>query len=284
MRQAARGIFLAVRRLRRFGCRRLWAGSSSSSIPSDPSGYAAFVAAVVHRYGPHGSFWSEHPRLSGSAIRTFDLWNEPYYDNGDNGDYDPARYAKLFKAPAIAGHRADSAAKFLIAAEMQSARDPNGNWVWWTDALYRAVPDLNKYFDGVAIHDYGSDTTSLNPIIPGQPYNNYGHVRRAENIRQQFVNHGAANKPFWITEAGWSTCTEASIDCVTQAQQAVNLATLFGYLRNGWKGWVQAVFIYRYSEGADPTTVQDGYGLTNLDGSPKPALTVFRTAAVTSSG
>jgi hypothetical protein len=99
---------------------------------------------------------------------------------------------------------------------------------------------------------------------------------------QQFINDGAVNKPFWITEAGSSTCTEAN--CVTQAQQAVNLATLFGYLRNGWKGWVQAVFIYRYSDGADPSTAQDAYGLTNLDGSPKPALSVFRTAALTGAG
>ena len=39
---------------------------------------------------------------------------------------------------------------------MQSARDSNGNWQWWTDALYQAVPDLNNYFDGVAVHPYGT--------------------------------------------------------------------------------------------------------------------------------
>jgi hypothetical protein len=165
---------------------------------------------------------------------------------------------------------------------MQSAREPNGQWVWWTDALYRAVPALNRYFDGVAIHDYGSDVTGLNPMVRGQAYNNYGHVRRAEDLHRQFLRHGASKKPFWITEAGWSTCTEASSDCVSDAQQAANLATLFGYVRDRWKSWVRAVFIYRYADGTDPTTVQEGYGLTSLNGTPKPALSVFRTAAMSS--
>ncbi|HET6866472.1 MAG TPA: hypothetical protein VFH80_11200, partial [Solirubrobacteraceae bacterium] len=80
-----------------------WAGPSENSIPSDPSGYAAYVAAVVGRYGPHGSFWTQHPDLAGYAIQTFELWNEPYYDNGNNGEYDPGRYARMVKAAALAG-------------------------------------------------------------------------------------------------------------------------------------------------------------------------------------
>jgi hypothetical protein len=278
-------MLLAARRGERIlavlGDTPAWAGPSSTAIPADPSSYAAYVAAVVNRYGPHGSFWAAHPRLIGSAIPTFEFWNEPFFDSGDNGDYDPARYANLVKAAAIAGRAADPSAKFLIAAEMQSARDANGNWVWWVEALYRAVPNLGDYFDGVAMHDYGADTTTLNPIIFGQPYNNYGHILRIQNLRQQFVDHGAASKPFWITEAGWSTCTD-STDCVSNAQQAGNLTTLFGDIHGSWKSWVQAAFIYRYGDGANPTTMQDGYGLSNLDGSPKPALAVFQREAAAS--
>jgi hypothetical protein len=158
----------------------------------------------------------------------------------------------------------------------------NGSWVWWVDALYRAIPDLNNYFDGISAHDYGSDTTNLSAIVAGQPYPNFGRVRRIEDLRQQFVDHGAANKPFWITETGWSTCTQASIDCVTPAQQAANLTTLFGYLHGAWKSWVQAAFIYTYQDGSDPTSVQGGYGLTHLDGTPKPALQIFKHQATAS--
>ena len=38
-----------------------------------------------------------------------------------------------------------------MAAEMQSAF-ARGKWRWWVDELYQAVPDLNRYFDGVSVH------------------------------------------------------------------------------------------------------------------------------------
>jgi hypothetical protein len=252
-----------------------WAGAAYNAIPSDPSAFAQFVAAVVARYGTGGSFWAENPGLSGSAVRTWEVWNEPYLSSGDDGDYDPGAYARLVKAAAIAGRAVDPNAQFLLAAEMQSAQDSSGNWQWWVDALYQAIPDLNSYFDGVAMHDYGNDTTTLNPILPGQPYGNYGHILRIEDLRQQFVDHDAADKPFWITEAGWSTCT-GNPDCVNDAEQAANLTTLFGYIHTSWSSFVQAVFIYDYGDGTDPTNTQDGYGLTNLNGTPKPALAIFQ--------
>jgi hypothetical protein len=253
-----------------------WAGANYNSIPSDPTAFAGYVAAVVGRYGAHGSFWAQNPSLQGSAIGTWELWNEPYLGSGDDGNYDPGAYARLVKAAALAGRAVDPGAKFLMAAEMQSARDAQGNWQWWVDALYQAVPDLNNYFDGVAMHDYGNDVTTLNPMVPGRAYDNYGHIMRIEDLRGQFVEHNAASKPFWITEAGWPTCSDGNSGCVTDAQQAANLQSLFDHIRNQWSSWVQAAFIYRYGDGANPTTVQDAYGLTNLDGTPKPALAVFQ--------
>jgi hypothetical protein len=262
-----------------------WAGPADNAIPSDPTAFARFVAAVIHRYGPHGSFWAQYPGLAGSAIRVVELWNEPFAASGDDGAYDPPRYARLVKAAAIAARAADPTVDILLSAEMQSGRDSNGNWQWWVDALYQAVPDLNRYFDGVAMHDYGSDTTTLNPVIPGPPYPNYGHMLRIENLRHLFVNHGAAGKPFWITEVGWPTCRQSGSVCVSQRQQAINLGRLFTDVRGMWRNWVQAVFVYRYGDGADPTTVQDAYGLTTLSGAPKPALAVFRRqAAIGSAG
>jgi exo-beta-1,3-glucanase (GH17 family) len=107
---------------------------------------------------------------------------------------------------------------------------------------------------------------------------------RIENLRREFVSHSATGKPFWITEVGWSTCTQAGMDCVSQAQQATNLTTLFDDAHGLWSNWLQAVFVYRYGDGAQPSTVQDAYGLTQLDGTPKPALTVFRSAVQAAGG
>jgi hypothetical protein len=256
-----------------------WAGPSSSAIPSDPAAFAQYVSAVVGRYGTNGSFWNQYPSLRGSAIQTWEIWNEPYYSTGDNGDYNPGNYARLVKAAVIAGRAANPNAKFLLASEMQSAQDSNGNWQWWTDALYQAVPDLNNYFDGVAVHPYGTDTTTLHTEIAGHPYNNYDSMPRIQDIHQQFINHGAANKPFWITEIGWSTCSNDP-HCVTPAQQAANLTTLFADLHGSWSSWVQAAFLYHYTDGDNPTSnIEDGYGLTTNSSTPKPALSIFQTQA-----
>jgi hypothetical protein len=252
-----------------------WAGADSSTIPSDPSTYAQFVAAFLARYGAGGSFWAANPALDGAPpIQVIELYNEPYFNTGS--DYDPAAYANVVKASYIAAKAVDPTVTVLMGAEMQSAIDASGDWQWWVDALYRAVPELNKYFDGVAMHDYGDQLTGLQPIVSGQPYPNYGNVLRIEDLRQQFISHGAGDKPFWITESGWSTCTGDS-DCVSDGQQASNYQTLFQDVNTSWSSFVQAVFVYNYQDGADdPTGIQDGYGLVDLDGSAKPALAAFQ--------
>jgi polysaccharide biosynthesis protein PslG len=249
-----------------------WAAPTAISLPADPTLFARYVAAVVGRYGPGGTFWAQHPSLKDSAITVFELWNEPYFDSGDGGAYNPGRYARTVKAAAIAGHAAAPSVRFLIEAEMEAHL--NRVWTWWVDALYRAVPDLNRYFDGVAVHDFGTDLAHLAPIVANEPYPNFGRVRRIEDLRRQFLAHRAGRKAFWITETGWSTC--AQLGCVTPSEQAANLTTLFGYLRTKWRNWVQAVFVYRYQDGTEPNSAQGGYGLVYRDGRPKPALGVFK--------
>ncbi len=260
-----------------------WAGPSWNSIPADPSAYAAYVAAVVGRYGPHGSLWKQHPGLADYAIQTYELWNEPYYDNGDDGNYDPGRYARLVKAAAIAGRQADPAAQFLLAAENQ-AQLVNSKWVWWVDALYQAVPDLNNYFDGVAVHPYGTNMTGLSFPTPGQAYNGYEQVRRVQAIHREFTQHGAADKLLWITEIGWPTCTSGSDRCTTPAGQAAHLTDVFNYARTDWRSFLQAVFVYSYddSHAEDPNNPEDDYGLAYNNGASKPALSVFRSNAASS--
>jgi polysaccharide biosynthesis protein PslG len=256
-----------------------WAGATPTTIPDDPTAFANFVAAVVARYGPQGSFWAAHPTLAKDPIEAYELWNEPYYDNGNSGDYNPGRYARLVKAAAGAGRAADPSAKFLLAAENQSAY-VNGTWVWWIDALYAAVPDLNSYFDGVAVHPYGTDLVNVTYPTPGQAYTGYDQIRRVESIHQEFASHGAAGKLLWLTEIGWPTCTNGgSVRCATPSGQANNLQTVFTDARTIWKSFVRAVFVYGFQDNnpntADP---ENDYGLVDYNGNPKPALAVFRAA------
>jgi hypothetical protein len=257
-----------------------WAGSSLDALPADPRTYAGFVTAVLHRYGVKGTFWRQYPKLRSSAISAFELWNEPYFDNGNAGRYDPGRYARMVRAGGTAAHATAPGVKVLMEADMV----PHffGVWRWWVDSLYRALPGLNRYFDGVAVHDYGHDVTHLAPIIAGKPYPNFGRVRRMEDLRRQFLHHGAASKPFWIMEMGWPTCHLHVIDCVTDAQQRANLQTVFGYLQTKWRSWVQAALVYRLQDGSDQNDVYDDYGLVRRNGTAKPARAVFAARAAAS--
>jgi len=253
-----------------------WAGPNWNTIPSDPSDYAAYVAAVVKRYGPGGSFWSAHPELSSTAApNTYELWNEPYQPGGNDNTYDPGRYARLVKAATTAGRDANPHTKYLLADEV-TGQQVGSTWVPWIDALYQAVPDLNKYFDAVAIHPYGTDVTSLK--APG-----FGQLRRTELLRSALVSHGAADKPLWITEVGWSTCSHGSL-CVSTTQQATNTTQLFHYLHTTWAPYVKAVFLYNYQDiSNDNTSSFDNYGLTTTNDTPKPALTIYKAQAALTS-
>jgi len=258
-----------------------WAAPSLWAVPANPSAFATFVAQLMRRYGVGGTFWSAHPGLKRSAITAVELLNEPYFTNGNAGHYDPARYARLVRATAIATRHVDRHVRLLLEADM-ATHQYGSNFRWWVDSLYRAMPSLNRYFDGVAMHDYGSDATTLAPIRAGQPYQNFGRTRRIEDVRAQFVRHHAANKPFWIMETGFSTCHDHSGECVSEAAQATDLRTLLGYIRGRYRRWVQAVFVYRYQDAKPAVSIIDAYGLLRSNGTPKPAMSVFKPLALAS--
>jgi hypothetical protein len=173
--------------------------------------------------------------------------------------------------------------KFLMGAEMEGEFvESKGvrNWVWWVDAMYTAVPDLNNYFDGVSVHPYGHDITHRSPAIAGQPYYGYDQMRRIELIREQFVKHGAASKPFWATEVGWPTCKHGTIRCVTPEGQRQSLNALMRYARTRWKSYLRAVFVFYFDDvGRNSANPDNDYGLTYFNHRPKLALPAFKDFA-----
>ena len=125
-------------------------------------------------------------------------------------------------------------------------------WRWWVDSLYRAVPTLNRYFDGVAMHDFGPTCATSPRSHSGEPYQNFNRMRRIEDVRRQFMGHDAADKPFWIMEMGWSTCTERNIDCVSDAAaEGRTCRPSSGTCGTLDRSWVQAVFVYRFEDCTD---------------------------------
>src|SRR5215203_2033990 len=121
------------------------------------TGWVDFIGRAVARYGPAGSFWSEHPELTRRPIRIWQVWNEPNFKYF-NAKPSPGEYGKLVKISSIALTAADPGAKVVLAglfARPKGARDPRTgkhkslNWYAsdFVSQMYKLTPGLKtKYF------------------------------------------------------------------------------------------------------------------------------------------
>jgi hypothetical protein len=150
-----------------------------ASPPRNPADYAAFVTALVQRYGPQGSLWAEHPDVRARPVRAWQLWNEPNLRGYWSQQPFAKGYVRLLKVARAALRAADPRADAILAGL------PNG----W-DALrriYRAGG--RRYFDAVAIHPY----TARADRVPR-------YVLAARRVMRRF---GDRRKPVWVTEISW---------------------------------------------------------------------------------
>jgi hypothetical protein len=246
-----------------------WAGRAWNQVPADPTAFARYAAAVARRYGPKGTFWRAHPRLRAVPVRHLELWNEPYFDYYSLGGVKPGRYARLVRATAKAVRRANRGVKIMLEADSVGSDDPRG----FTADMYRAVPDLNRWFDYVAIHPYSEGRS---PLLRNDRYG-FQHIGA---VRADFVRRGAGRKPVWITEIGWSSCAAgAAADCVDEHRQAAYLRDVFKLLNTKFT-FVQGIVVYHLTDQNGPGDDREAYfGLIRTNGTAKPAFYALRALA-----
>jgi hypothetical protein len=252
-----------------------WAEASWNVIPTNPANYAQYVAAVVARYGPNGTFWKANPSVPYRPAAYFELWNEPYWYLFNQAGTDPGVYARMVKAAGQAGKAANPDAKFLIEADL-TGYETSSKQVEWIDTMYSAVPDLNNWFDGVAVHPY-SQPRAPDVYSPGARWD----FERIKDIHQKFINHSAGDKPFWLTEIGWPTCTADASKCVSESVQASDTQQMFQILKTSdFASFVKAVFLYNYRDPSSQTAsnMENWFGLLRGDGSAKPVWSVLQHA------
>jgi exo-beta-1,3-glucanase (GH17 family) len=144
--------------------------------------------------------------------------------------------------------------------------DVNAKPVDWIGALYAADPNLNQAFDAVTVHPYGD----VDGYTPGW---NRWQFRRIEQIRASLVARGAADKPFYITEIGYSTCPAGgSAGCVSEAAQSADIVKVITAMRTTYSSFVRGAWVYGYLDaGSGAADDREGfYGLVRRDGTPKP--------------
>ncbi len=240
------------------------------STPRRDGPFGAYLAALIGRYGPHGSFWSENPAIPRMPIRAWQIWNEPnltYYWHQPFA----RSYTRLLAVAHAAIKRADPGAKVVLGALTNTA--------WRSLGQLDRIPGVGRLFDVVAVNGF----TKL-------PANVIVYLRLMRRAMDRF--HMGA-KPLLATEVSWPSAlgrVSAGFDFdTTEAGQARNISALLPMLGAqrralGLAGFYWYTWIGSEQPGAIPF---DYAGLERLTGGSviaKPALRAFTGAALALEG
>jgi hypothetical protein len=153
--------------------------------PADPTTYTAYLRALILRYGPSGTFWTDHPELPRKPVRYWQIWNEPHLNiwwntDGRSPNAWAPEYAALLKAAYPVVHTADPGAKVVLCAL--------ADYVWRHLALLNKSK-IGRYYDIAAINLFTPQAANV--------------MRGVRVFRRQMRKGGARHKPVWLTEATW---------------------------------------------------------------------------------
>jgi len=149
--------------------------------PHDPAPYADYLSALVARYGPQGSFWSENPGIPRLPIRRWQVWNEPNLDYFWSSEPFADTFVPLLRAAHDAIKRADPGAQVVLAGLA------NDSWNALS-SIYQ-VPGASSLFDAVAVHPYTAQAAGVIKIL--------------SLVRGVMNSYGDQAKPILVTELGW---------------------------------------------------------------------------------
>jgi hypothetical protein len=241
---------------------------SGLAIPQDDAPYAAYLTALVKRYGPNGTYWADNPTLPKRPIREWQIWNEPNFTF-----YWPTRpfapsYVALVKAAHAAIKQADPGAQVVLAGM------PNDAWNY-LQKIYN-VPHAAQYFDVVAVHPY--------TVIPSNV------ILFLQKMRAVMQRNGDARKPLVITEMGWNSSIghkPADDFCCqsTAARQAAKVKAVLPLLaQNRAALKLQAFYYYTWaSHGTNGGPSAGWAGIFQINGSslvPKPVYAQFKAGVL----
>jgi hypothetical protein len=155
-----------------------------ASPPANPGDYVEYLLALVYRYGPSGSFWTERPDLPVRPIREWQIWNEPELRRAwdvPSGASDawPTGYVTLLAAARDALKIADPGARVVMAGLANDS--------WNKLAQFYGVGG-GGLFDVAAFHLYSRSG--------GNTY------RAARLVRAVMRRYGDGRKPLYATEIG----------------------------------------------------------------------------------
>jgi hypothetical protein len=196
-------------------------GRRSEVATERASDYGAFVAAIVDRYGPNGTFWASRPDLDPAPIRRYELWNEPNWNGFWCPEPDPEAYALVAEAGARQIRLHDPGASVIVGglAALQDSKHEGGvlRGMAVDDFLDRAVarvPELPDLVDSIGFHPYDLDP-AMNLSLIGW-------------LRTKLEQSGFDEAKIALTEFGWRG--GVGLGALTEASRAANYTAMTGML------------------------------------------------------
>jgi hypothetical protein len=233
--------------------------------PERAAGFGDYMTALVARYGPDGSFWSEHPQVPERPLRHWQIYNEPGRST---------HYAPLLRAAYRAVKEADPGAEIVLAG----LTGTEGSAPW--DVLryqYRRGGIQSKWFDIAAMHLYTGKAENVDDGV--------------RLFRRVMKRNGDRRKPVWLTEFGIT----ASKGRTTAPRYQRTLRTtdegMASFLEDAYRSLarkhrrlrLRRAYWYTWASSYEPGSgIFDFAGLNEYsDGTlrAKPALASFRAAA-----
>ena len=237
-----------------------------ASPPSDPEQFAAFMGALARRYGPGGSFWTEHTELTAQPLRYWQIWNEPSFNTFWSDQPFADDYVALVRASRNAIKAVDPGAKIVLAGL------PNKSWNS-LEKIYKAGG--RDTFDIAAFHPFTAKVDGVRTIL--------------QRDRKVMSRYGDSRKQLWVTELSWTSAKGKTTvnygNEQTEKGQAKNLAAAYRMLAK-YRGKLHIGRVYWYTWLSRDTQRDypfDWAGLFRIRNgklTAKPALKAFRQTAM----
>ena len=233
-----------------------------------------FARALINRYGPKGRFWKQDGMRrfkKRSAIRSWQIWNEPNLRQYWSGKPNPKQYVKVLKKTRKQMRKARGGKK----AEIVTAGVPESK-IRGAVPLRKYIPKmykagLRKFKHTLGFNAYANNTRDLK--------------RKLKRVRKYMKKGGAKRKKVWITEIGWASAgkkhrlRKGRKGQARQIKKAIRLIDrkrkkfrIRGFVYYNWRDSLP------YREGISADTWGFHAGLLELDGDFKPAHRAFRVA------
>ena len=219
--------------------------------------WASFLRRAVGRYGPGGTFWSEHQEVPYLPIRRWEIWNEPNIVTF--GGAHPERFAALLRVSGRAVQATDPGAEVILGGLFGRPLQipPNVGSSDFLARVYRARR-VKQFFDGVALHPYVADAFAMRAQI--------------RNLRRVMRLHGDARTPLYVTELGWGSAEFESRWERGPEGQARELDEALGLLAGHRREWrIGGVWWFSWHDQSGSCQFCDSAGLLTEQREAKPA-------------